>query len=90
MNNRQADRESLIEGIIAQITREIDAVVVEAEVSDDTREKIKNDLVANTERILDACSLDELQSEWALNNYIRSCVRDVEIQVRQLRRERTP
>ena len=88
MNDRQERRESLVKSILAQVRRELDGVLAEAELSDEAREEIKNDLVGNTRRILDACSLHELQSELAFERFIESCVRDAEIRVRQRRLER--
>lgn len=88
MNNRQDQRETLTENIVAQIKREIDGVLADSELSDEARETIKGDVANNTQRILDACSIHELQSELAFERYIESRVRDAEIQVRQLRRER--
>lgn len=88
MNDRQQLREILTASILAQVSREVDVVLAEAELSDDAGQKIKDDLVANTERTLDACTSDELQSELAFDRYVESCVRDAEIQVRQFRVER--
>lgn len=70
--------------IIGQVTREIDGVLADSDLSDDERDKTREDLIANTERILDACSIDELQSETAFERYVENCVRDAEIRVRQL------
>jgi hypothetical protein len=88
VNNRQERRQSLTESILAHVRREVDGVLTEAKLSDEAREKIKNGLVGDTEQILDACTLDELQSVGAFEKYLRSCIRDAEVQVRQFRPEK--
>ncbi|MGI9070501.1 MAG: hypothetical protein ACR2JB_04035 [Bryobacteraceae bacterium] len=81
MIDRQQKREELTTSIMDQVRREIDAVLSEAELSSDTREQITKDLIANTERVLDACTLDELTSAGAFEKYLCTCAQDARAEI---------
>jgi hypothetical protein len=81
---RQEQREELVGSIIAQCRLEIEAVCDEAELSDETRDEIAKNLMANAERILDACTVDELQVQSAFEKYMCTCAQDARLEIRRL------
>jgi hypothetical protein len=78
---RQEQREGLVGSIIAQCRLEIEGVCDEAELPSETRDEITKNLMAGTERILDALSLDELGSELARARYLLGCAQDVRMEI---------
>jgi hypothetical protein len=83
MIDRQKQRDELSSNIIAQVRREIDGVLDEAELPTETREQITKDLIAGTERILDALSLAELGSQLAFERYLETCAHDARLEIRR-------
>jgi hypothetical protein len=89
MTDRQQQRETLIESILALVTTEIVNALESCDISEKLREKLKSNAIADTARILDACTLDELQSDSALKQHIESCFRDAQMLVRKCQRNGT-
>jgi hypothetical protein len=88
---KQQRREELTTCITAQCRLEIEDVCDEAELPSETRDEITKNLMAGTERILDALSLDELGSELARARYLLGCAQDVRMEItrRQYASKRT-
>jgi hypothetical protein len=86
--DRRKQREELTSGILAQVRREIDAVLDESELSTETRDEITSDLIAGAERVLDALSLQELGSQLAFERYLLGCARDARMEINRLQYNR--
>jgi hypothetical protein len=78
---KQQLREELTTRVTTHCRLEIEAVCDEAELSNETRDEITKNLMANTERILEACTVDELQAQSAFENYLCTCAQDARMEI---------